>query len=89
MVIVADLVSLIIVLLLQRSESQSKYQLYHQDVALVKTYRQLPIEYIIPLPDRNEDFTGQTCTISGWGTINGKYFSVNMGILIWYAGKHE
>ena len=51
--------------LLQRSKSTK--QIFHHDVGLVKTVRQLPTEYIIQLPDKNEDFTGQTCKAAGWG----------------------
>ena len=38
----------------------------------MQTTEELPSSYIIPLPKKNEDFTGQNCTATGWGDI-GKY----------------
>ena len=57
-------------LLLQHSET--RFRIYQQDVCVMQTTEELPSSYIIPLPKKNEDFTGQNCTATGWGDI-GKY----------------
>ena len=67
--------------------SKSITQIYHQDVALLKTDNQLPTEYIIQFPDPNEDFTGQTCTATGWGSVS-KYLSRDMWFpTMWHFDK--
>lgn len=41
------------------------------DVALLKLSRQVNPDYIIPRATSG-DFSGETCTISGWGVTEGK-----------------